>query len=316
MSDDADDEPGLRKAGPPGVAGFEHERRRAEVRARLFGDAPSAAEIGPYAIVERIGEGGMGVVYRARAPGSDHDVAVKVMRVPSPTVRARLQREARALEALAHPHVVRVETHGELADGGFFVAMEHVAGPTLRQWLATAPGREAILRRFVEIADALAAAHRVGIIHRDVKPDNVRVTPDGRAKLLDFGLAKALAGSAAAELTHLGDRLTATGAWLGTPGYAAPEQLLGREVDARADQFGLCVSLYEALWGQGPFAGKTSDAIAIAAVAGRVKPPPEHDGVAPQVRAAVLRGLSASAPDRFPDMDALAGVLAATWSRP
>lgn len=309
MADDSDDEAPLRGVSPPRGAGFEHERRRAQVRAGLFGDAPPKPSIGPYEILEAIGEGGMGVVYRARAPGATHDVAVKLMRVPSAAVRRRLQREARALEALSHPHVVAVEGCGELDDGGFFVAMEHVEGVTLRAWIAGAPPRTAILQRFVEIADALSAAHRIGIIHRDVKPDNVCVTPGGSAKLLDFGLARALAGSHAAELTHLGDRLTATGAAMGTPGYAAPEQLLGREVDARADQFGLCVSLYEALWGRLPFAGKTADAIGVAAVAGRVQPPPEGDGVPPVVREAVLRGLRPKPADRFADLEQLGAIL-------
>jgi eukaryotic-like serine/threonine-protein kinase len=309
MSGDGDDDPGLRRVAPRAGGGFEHDRRRAEVRARLFGDAPPAATIGPYEISEVIGEGGMGVVYRARAPGSEREVAVKVMRVPSALVRARLQREARALQALSHPHVVRVEASGETNDGGFFIVMEHVQGPTLRQWLAAAPRRPAVLERFVELADALAAAHRLGLIHRDVKPDNVRMTLEGHAKLLDFGLAKALLGTEAADLTHLGERLTATGAWLGTPGYAAPEQLLGRDVDARADQFALCVSLYEALWGRLPFTGKTADAVGVAAVAGRIQSPPEGDGVPPAVRAAVLRGLMPKPADRFSDLGQLRAIL-------
>ena len=309
--DDADDDAALRGVGAPRVGGFEHERRRAQARARLFGDIPPRPTIGPYEVIEPIGEGGMGVVYRARAPGATHDVAVKVMRVPSPAVLRRLQREARALQALSHPHVVRVEACGALEDGGFFLAMEHVQGVTLREWLAAAPPLAAILSRFVEIADALGAAHRLGIIHRDVKPDNVRVTVTGSAKLLDFGLARALVGTEAAELTHLGERLTATGAAMGTPAYAAPEQLLGRPVDARADQFGLCVSLYEALWGSMPFVGKTADAIAVAAVAGRVQPPPGR-GVPDWVRDAVLTGLRPDPADRFADMDALAAILRRT----
>ena len=285
---------------------MEADRLRADVRARLFGGPPPRMCIGPYEVVRRLGQGGMGMVYLGRQ--GDRQLAVKTVISPGPTALARLRREARALRELVHPHVVRIEDTGTY-EHGFYVAMEYLEGPTLRECLGSARRWQDVVSAIAAIGDALVAAHELGILHRDVKPDNVLVDRDGTAKLVDFGLVKALPGTQAREHDTLADPLTRTGATLGTVGYAAPEQLLGRALDPRTDQFGLCASLYELLWGRLPFSGATSDAVALAAIAGRIDPPPPVTSVAPQVIALILRGLAPEPSDRHTDMRTLVAAL-------
>ena len=213
--------------------------------------------IGHFRVLDRLGEGGMGVVYRAEDLKLRRPVALKVMPAEvarNVELRARFLREARALAAATHPNIAavyEVDESGELA----FLAMELVEGETLRHKLADGPlelTRALSIAR--EIARGLERAHAAGVIHRDLKPDNVMVTPDGAVKLLDFGLAKQEV-LAADELTNSGKTLD--GQLLGTPGYMAPEQALGRAVDARADIFAMGVMLFEVLTGERPFGGNT-----------------------------------------------------------
>ncbi|MBS2028260.1 MAG: protein kinase [Deltaproteobacteria bacterium] len=213
--------------------------------------------IGHFRVVDRLGEGGMGVVYRAEDMKLRRPVALKVMPpeiARNPELRARFLREARALAAATHPNIAavyEVDESGELA----FLAMELVEGQTLRHVLADGPlelNRALTIAR--EVARGLERAHAAGVIHRDLKPDNVMVAPDGSVKLLDFGLAKQEV-LAPDELTNSGKTLD--GQLLGTPGYMAPEQALGRAVDARADLFALGVMLFELLTGERPFGGET-----------------------------------------------------------
>lgn len=290
----------FRLAPPPLEQGPEASRLEAEVRARLFGAPPPQMRIGPYEVIRRLGHGGMGTVHLARLRA--RLFAVKTSARPDPTTLARLRREARALRELDHPHVVRIENAGTY-EHGIYVAMEYVEGPTLRQYLRGAAWQD-VVRVFVDVGEALAAAHELGIVHRDVKPDNVVVDGTGTAKLVDFGLAKALPGTEAQGHDTLADPLTRTGAALGTVGYAAPEQLMGHPIDARADQFGLCASLYEMLWGRLPFSGATSDAIGLATVAGRIDPPPQT-AVPSEIAKAVLRGLARHPAHRHRDVRAL-----------
>jgi TolB-like protein/Tfp pilus assembly protein PilF len=221
----------------------------------------SGQRFGAYEIVSRVGAGGMGEVYRARDPRLDREVALKVLpaaAVADDTARARLLREARMAAKLNHPNVCTIHEVGE-AEGQAYIAMELVAGQALSDRLAA--GRqpmEQVIRLGQEMADALAHAHEHGVVHRDFKAANVIVTPEGRAKVLDFGLAKPLLGKELAAATTLTQAsLTEAGAIVGTLAYMAPEQLRGRPADARSDVWALGVVLYEMAAGRRPFGGDT-----------------------------------------------------------
>ena len=217
-------------------------------------ELPPGTAVGRFQIVECIGRGGMGVVYLAFDPELKRDVALKIWLVRADgssaqdRARDRLLREAQALAQLTHPNVVAIHDVGEFA-GEVFIAMELVHGPSLRQWLHSEPRRPTleILRVFLQAGRGLAAAHRAGLVHRDFKPDNVRLGSDGRARVLDFGLAL-MDPTAAQEgaLSSDGSRTPAS-TIAGTPGYMAPEQFRSGVVDARADQFAFAVSLRKAL---------------------------------------------------------------------
>jgi eukaryotic-like serine/threonine-protein kinase len=276
------------------------------------------ATVGRYRVLDRIGAGGMGVVYAAYDPELDRRVAVKLLRpdrFSSEAGRLRLLREAQALARLTHPNVVAVYDAGTFG-GRVFVAMELVEGETLRQWLeAGSRSWREVLDRFLPAGRGLAAAHAAGLVHRDFKPENVLLGRDGRVRVVDFGLAKALADAAeepavegvAAEDSGgaLVTPLTEWGVVLGTPAYMAPEQLRGIAADARSDQFSFCVALYEALYGERPFAGDSPRAIAEAVSRGVVKEAPAGTKVPGWLRAVVLRGLKASPEERYPAMDGL-----------
>ncbi|MCA9673916.1 MAG: serine/threonine protein kinase, partial [Myxococcales bacterium] len=223
------------------------------------GDPPDLGE--RYRIGERLGEGGMGVVWQAHDRTLDRTVAVKVLhdRYLGADDQARLVAEARSMARLSHPNVVSVYDVAE-RDGRTFLIMELVRGQPLGAWLKTPRSWRAIVEVFLAVADGLAAAHDAGLIHRDVKPGNLLVGDDGRARIADFGVAHAgqsvpVAGEAPALVT------TVTEGVIGTPAYMAPEQLRGEPADAAGDQFGLCASLYEALAGRRPFAGATTTAL-------------------------------------------------------
>ena len=207
------------------------------------GQAPSTRRIDRYEIERTLGAGGMGVVYAARDPKLHRMVAVKVLRG---TNFERMQREARVMAQLAHPHVVNVFDTGE-ADGRVFVAMELLGGGTLRSWMSSKHSVQETLRIFRQAGEGLAAAHDAGIVHRDFKPENVLLGVDGRVRVSDFGLA---------NFVPTADQLIRTDGLhtgpVGTLAYMAPEQLEGAVVDARADQYAFCVSLYEALAGERP----------------------------------------------------------------
>jgi len=222
--------------------------------------APNAT-FGAFEIVSLLGAGGMGEVYRARDTRLDRDVALKVLPVATlsdETARARLLREARMASKLNHPHVCTIHEVGE-ADGQVYIAMELVEGQPLSALLSRAAlPVEQCLRYGLQVADALAHAHDHGVVHRDLKSANIVITPEGRAKVLDFGLAKPLHGDDLAVATTLSQlSLTAPGTVAGTLAYMAPEQLRGRPADTRSDVWALGVVLYEMAAGQRPFQGHT-----------------------------------------------------------
>ncbi len=240
-------------------------------------------ELARFVLREQLGEGGMGVVWRARDPELDRDVAVKVLRpevatsaARSDEARVRLKREAQAMAKLQHPNVIAVHEVGEASDQ-VFIVMELVAGGTLRQWLARRPRTvPEILEVFRQAGRGLAAAH---------------VGDDDRARVTDFGLVGLGTMPGALDIeTDAGLSLTRTGTILGTPAYLAPEVMRGGDATATSDQFSFCVALYEALWGQPPFAGETVQELFANLTSGTVVPPPRRPAVAAQIRRAIMRG--------------------------
>ncbi|MBX7084495.1 MAG: serine/threonine protein kinase, partial [Nannocystaceae bacterium] len=280
----------------------------ARTRAR---EAEVPRRVGRYTVLRHLGKGGMGQVLEALDPELDRRVALKLLRVGrgGTAANARLLREAQVMARISDPHVVQVYDAG-LAGDRVFLAMELVRGRTLRQWLAAGPRpwRE-ILRVMIDAGRGLAAAHAVGVIHRDFKPDNVLVDDDGRVRVADFGLANLeRAAVAAARPGNFEGRfvgLTQTGAIVGTPLYMAPEQHAGLELDARADQFSFCVALHEALLGAHPYPGTTAIELAAAVLAGRYVAPPSRRGLPRALVRAIERGLATDPGRRFVDIEAL-----------
>src|SRR6202022_626813 len=238
----------------------------------------SGKRLGPYEILSAIGAGGMGEVYRARDTRVDRIVAIKVL----PThladrsdLRERFEREARTIASLNHPHICVLFDIG-CQDGIDYLVMEYLEGETLAQHLLKGPlPLEQVLQYAIEIADALDKTHRKGVTHRDLKPGNIMLTKSG-TKLLDFGLAKlnqevAPANVPLSELPTANDPLTAEGSIVGTMQYMAPEQLEGKEADARTDIFAFGVVVYEMATGKRAFEGK-SQASLIAAILEREPP--------------------------------------------
>jgi eukaryotic-like serine/threonine-protein kinase len=233
----------------------------------------TGTRLGPFEVLGKLGEGGMGEVYRARDTRLDRDVAIKVLAAPFAADSdrlARFDREAKTLAALNHPHIAQIHGLVERSPGGGdALVMELVEGEDLAERLARGPlGPGDALPIALQIADALAAAHEQGIIHRDLKPANVKVRGDGTVKVLDFGLAKLAAGEPAGDSMHsptitspafaeasAGQARTALGMILGTAAYMAPEQAKGQPVDRRADVWAFGAVLYEMLTGRRAFAG-------------------------------------------------------------
>jgi tetratricopeptide (TPR) repeat protein/predicted Ser/Thr protein kinase len=274
-------------------------------------ELPPGTAVGRYSVVDRIGSGAMGVVYAAYDEGLDRTIALKLLRDPGRRWGGRrLQREAQALARLSHPHVITVHDIGTYREQ-MFVAMEYVEGHTLREWMAAGPRPwSEVVDVFRRAGEGLAAAHAVGIIHRDFKPDNVLIDERGRVRVGDFGLAligrDELEESSPSGPSSPYAVLTATGAVLGTPAYMAPEQQSGsRTIDARADQFSFCVALYEALYGHRPFSGNSDLALYHAIEAGAIREPPREREVPTWLHRAAVRGLAFDPAARHASMDAL-----------
>jgi predicted Ser/Thr protein kinase len=280
------------------------------------------ARIGFYEVIDRLGTGGMGAVYRARDTRLGRTVALKVLRPGAdPELLHRLDREARAASALSHPNIVQIYDVGEAASqaGEHFVVMEYVEGETLRQRLARGPlPIPEVLDLGAQLADGLARAHRAGILHRDLKPENLIVTPDGLLKILDFGLAKVLpvpfGGLDTQEtLTRHGTR---AGTLVGTLEYMSPEQASGRAVDNRTDQFAVGLILGEMATGE-PLFRRETPAEVLAAVIERDPEPLRRlrPDAPPALEALVSRCLQKDPARRFARTDDLASELAALAGR-
>ncbi|MGE3545606.1 MAG: protein kinase, partial [Kofleriaceae bacterium] len=281
---------------------------------------PRGASVGRELIHGVQGRGGMGVVYKAFDPELDRPIALKLVGFSGQGTklgqsRVRLLREAKTLARLSHPNVVTVYDVGAYEDN-LFVAMELVTGSTLRAWLDDKPRtpRE-ILAVFHAAGAGLAAAHKLGIVHRDFKPENVMVGNDGRVRVLDFGLARWLAFRGRISISgftdlpsasgSMGTALTRDGMVLGTPVYMAPEQDDGKPVDSRSDQYSFCAVLYEALYGKRTFAATSHSELVDQRRHEEVPPPPSLRGVSKRVRRAIIKGLRRDPDQRHRSMDAL-----------
>src|SRR5580700_8867798 len=221
-------------------------------------------KLGPYEILAPLGAGGMGAVYRGRDTRLARDVAIKILpeRFVTPVARERFLREARACSALSHPNICAIYDLGDF-EGRPFLIMELLEGETLRRYIGSQPvSPKKALDIAIQLTRALEAAHAKGIVHRDIKPANVMITPQGQAKVLDFGLAKISAAASALpgeqEETAEMDDLTVAGTTMGTYAYMSPEQARGGVVDARSDIWSLGVVLYQMATGSQPFTGPTS----------------------------------------------------------
>ena len=267
-----------------------------------------------YELGERLGAGAMGVVFSARDPQLDRQVAIKLLSSDLDTAsgtegRRRLLQEAKAMARLSHANVVQVFEVGEHGER-IYIAMELVHGSTLRGWLdAKARTWAEVLDVFRAAGQGLAAAHRAGVVHRDFKPTNVLVSEDGVAKVADFGLAgvdrSVDAESVAAAVRSAGDSVTRTGAIIGTPAYMSPEQWLSEPAQPRSDQFAFCVALYEGLYGIPPFSARVPEQLAAQVLGGEITPPPRRTKVPRRIGRAVVRGLAPDPADRWPSMEVL-----------
>lgn len=297
--------------------------------------------VGRFAILRKLGHGGMGVVYAAYDEQLERKVAVKLLRHElsrDERGRTRMLREAQALARISHPNVVQVHEVGTWRDHDY-VAMEFVQGRTLERWMDELQAGEKarpwkdVLDVMIQAGRGLAAAHAHQLVHRDFKPGNVMVGDDGRVRVLDFGLARSTherSGSHPRALEEveetmetLGDEpelrplrdtisgsafdkvLTATGAIMGTPAYMAPEQHLGRPATELSDQFSFCVVLYETLFGERPYKASSRADYAFKVSEGAFEQPGPHSGVPAWLRKIVFRGLAPYPGNRWPSMDAL-----------
>src|SRR5579863_495944 len=260
-----------------------------------------------YQLQEPIGRGGMATIYRGRDRRMERVVAIKVLRdIYSTDAKfvTRFQREAKAASALQHPNIVQVYDYGQ-TDGNYFIVMELIEGTDLRRYLRSRgvldTERAIIIAH--DVALGLGAAHRRGIVHRDVKPQNVLVGRDGSIKLTNFGIASVYKDINA-------ERLTTTGMTLGTVQYYAPEQAQGEIVSPAADVYALGIVMYEMLTGKPPFDGDTPVSVAVRHIQDLPEPPrKQNPKIPPGLEALILRCLEKDPRDRYPDGDALADAL-------
>jgi len=267
--------------------------------------AAKQKRIAHYRILEMLGAGGMGSVYRAHDEKLDRVVAIKLLppdAVAHEDRRRRFLQEARAASALNHPHILTIYEVGE-AEGSPFIVMEYIQGETLRAKLTGRPlPLNTALEAATQIADALSKAHEHGIVHRDLKPENLMITRDGYAKILDFGIAKLIAKPKASPINSdqrtVVQVKTQAGAIMGTSGYMSPEQILGKRVDQRSDIFSLGIVLYEITTGRRPFAGRNDIDIMHAILHEDPKAPHSLDPGLPEDLDRILAKMLAKEPKR------------------
>ncbi|MEM6991085.1 MAG: serine/threonine-protein kinase [Myxococcota bacterium] len=315
-----DDAPSCEPDDDPKLA-FEERRALAALTTRLTGK-PKEIEVGRYRVLEPLGEGGFATVYEGHDPKLDRRVAIKILRgahsKADRTAHERMAREAQALAQLRHPNVVQIFDVGfhEHEDAGrsVYIVMELLEGGTLEAWQKQERrDTEAILTAYRQAARGLAAAHAVGVVHRDFKPSNAMFTVSGRVKVLDFGLATvdgmvsqntAPASETVSAVEPVS--LTRTGVVMGTPRYMSPEQHRARPITEQSDQFAWCIALWEAMTGKAPFHGSS---IAELEIEKRDGPPPRPTTIPRRVYSALARGLAPEPERRFRSMAALVAAL-------
>lgn len=257
---------------------------------------PLPASLGKYTIQRELGRGAMGVVYRAFDPFIEREVAIKTLRTDGveakelPGLLERFKKEAQAAGRLNHPSIVQIYEYGEDA-GQVFIAMEIVQGVELRDYLDEGAkfGLDRVVAMMTELLDALGFAHRHGVVHRDIKPGNIVVLPDGRIKIMDFGIARLESST-----------LTQAGTVLGTPSYMSPEQFMGQRVDGRSDLFSAGAILYELLTGEKAFPGNAFSTIMHKVLKDQPVPPSELNVlVTPAFDAVVRKALGKRPDERF-----------------
>ncbi|HUS31330.1 MAG TPA: serine/threonine-protein kinase [Kofleriaceae bacterium] len=272
--------------------------------------APATVLADRFVIEKLLGLGGMGAVYLARDRRLERQVALKLHR--DDAAAERLHREAIAMAQLAHPNVIPVFEVGTVENRSF-VAMEYIEGSTLRAWLDEGSrSRSQRLDVLLAAGEGLAAAHDVGLVHRDVKPENILVGRDARVRIGDFGLAQLTPPTTRPVRVPIGPE-TATGTVIGTPAYMAPEQIDGRDVDARTDQFSFCVVAWEILVGRRPYSA--DDTLALRDVITRAEPAGARELPA-ALRGVLERGLATEPEQRWPSMHALLAALRSARKRP
>ncbi len=303
--------------------GLEYRELKGRIRSALFGAPADPVRIGRFTVLRRLGKGGMGVVYSAYDDELDRKVAIKLLRPElfGDEGELRLRREAQAVARLSHPNVVSVFESG-LHEGRVFVAMEFVQGRTLGAWLREEPhGWAQIVDVFLQAGHGLVAAHAAGLVHRDFKPENVMVSPAGshgqlRVRVLDFGVARravepdAATGRADAPAALAEAAITVTGAVVGTPAYMAPEQHAGEVADERTDQYSFCLTLWEALFDESPYAATDPRERAREKADGAIRAPSRPSRAPARVRRLLQRGLSPRREDRHASMEQLLAALA------
>jgi tetratricopeptide (TPR) repeat protein/tRNA A-37 threonylcarbamoyl transferase component Bud32 len=310
-------------------AAFSGRSPHGRVPVPAYGEIERGVVVGRYVVLSKLGAGAMGVVYAAYDPELDRKVALKLLQpgreldhaARSEAANARLLREAQALAKLAHPNIVAIHDVGTLGQR-VWLAMEFVAGKTLSEWLAAQQrGWREVVDVIAAASRGLAAAHAAGLLHRDLKPDNLMVGDDGRVRVMDFGLARTQGDPTPGErdlafalddtvlrpeLEALAVKMTQTGSLTGTPAYMAKELFEARDATAQSDQFALCVTLWEALYGERPFAGDTLVELMAAVVSGDVRPVPRSGRAVPRwLERVCRRGLSPTPAHRHASIDAL-----------
>ncbi len=261
-----------------------------------------------YHILEKIGEGGMAVVYKAYDTRLEREVAIKIIRkeaFPPESINRifkRFEREAKALARLSHSNIVKVHDYGEY-EGSPYLVMEYQPGGTLKAMLGKPLGWNEVSKLLIPVAKALGYAHQQGILHRDVKPSNILITNQGEPMLTDFGIAKIL------DMSD-GQTLTGTGLGVGTPEYMAPEQGLGKEVDARADIYSLGVVLYELVTGRKPYTADTPIAVIFKHMTDPLPRPGEVlSGLSEEIEKVLLKALAKEPANRYQNMAELAAAI-------
>ncbi|MFC1565316.1 serine/threonine protein kinase, partial [candidate division KSB1 bacterium] len=256
--------------------------------------------IAHYKILEKLGEGGMGVVYKAEDTKLKRTVALKFLSsemTKDPTAKERFIQEARAASALDHQNICTIHEVGESGDGATYIAMAYYEGGTLKEKIDSGPLRiDEALTIAIQAAEGLQEAHEKGVIHRDIKPANIMITDKGQVKIMDFGLAKSIAGS----------MVTKAGTTLGTIGFMSPEQSRGDAVDKRTDIWSLGVLLYNMLTGQMPFKGEYEHAIIYSIMNTEPEPPTAlRTGIPMELEQYISKCLAKDPAERYPSAEAL-----------